>query len=90
MKTVIDSFPEELTDYVFSDYQDNVWYNGHEPAEPVDVLRPYWDDYVRDREAVGDPVPEGLTPELYCEIWDAWYKIRSSIEKEVMEESNHG
>lgn len=86
MKTILDTLPEELTDYVFSDYQDNVWYNGHEPAEPVEVLRPYWDEYVSDRVGMDYPVPEGLTPELYCRIWDAWYQVRSGIDNNKTEE----
>ena len=86
MKTILDTLPEELTDYVFSDYQDNVWYNGHEPAEPVEVLRPYWDEYVSDRAGMDYPVPEGLTPELYCQIWDAWYQVRSGINNNETEE----
>lgn len=85
MATILDTVPEVISDYVFTDYQDNVWSNGHERAEPVEVLRPYWDEYVADREKVGFPVPEGLTPELYCEIWNAWYDVRTSIENQEEE-----
>lgn len=83
MNTILDTLPQELTDYVFTDYQENVYYNGHEKAEPVEVLRPYWNEYVTDREKLDYPVPEGLTPELYCEIWNAWYEVRTAIEQEV-------
>jgi len=87
MNTILDTLPAALTDYVFSDYQENVYYNGHEPAESVDVLRPYWEEYVTDRQTIGYPVPEGLTPELYCEIWNAWYEVRTAIEREVRRNS---
>ena len=83
MNTILDTLPQELTDYVFTDYQENVYYNGHEKAEPVEVLRPYWEEYVDDRKAIDYPVPEGLTPELYCAIWDAWYDVRTAIEAEA-------
>lgn len=83
MSNILEALPKELTDYVFSDYQENVLYNGHEQAEPVEVLRPYWNEYVAERKELDYPVPEGLTPDLYCKIWDAWYKVRTAIEAEV-------
>lgn len=83
MNTILDTLPQELTDYVFTDYQENVYYNGHKKAEPVEVLRPYWDEYVTDRKKLDYPVLESLTPELYCEIWNAWYEVRTAIEQEV-------
>lgn len=66
---------QECIDYVLADYQDNAWYNGPEPAGDVEELAQYWNEYVTDRELSGIPIPEGLTVELYCTIWNALYEM---------------
>ena len=82
MARTLDSFPPDLVDYIFADYQDNVWYNGDQPAGTVEELRPYWDEYVSDRKEMDYPVPEGLTVELYVEIWDLWYETTRRVDDE--------
>lgn len=72
------NIPAEIIDFVLDDYQDNVWYNGDEPACPLEDLVQYWDRYVSDCATWGNPVPEGLTPELYHQIWSSEYTLRTS------------
>lgn len=74
MKTISDA----IIDFVLDDYLDNVWYNGDEPCPTPDELRPYFLPFLLECQAQDRPVPEGLTPEVYCAVWMDEYTRRTA------------